>query len=30
MSREQAEDAYGELDNLGDAASDRIRKAIGR
>lgn len=30
MSREQAEDAYGELDNLGDAARDRIRKAIGR
>ena len=30
MSREQAEDAYGELDNMGDAARDRIRKAIGR
>ena len=30
MSREQAEDAYGELDNLGDAARDRIRKAIGK
>lgn len=30
MSRAQAEEAYKELDNLGDAVRDRIRKAIGR